>query len=242
MENIIDKIDSIPENDKVILSQQSKYTIYKGKIAEFKKILKFIPEELVQKWYDESKILNLAKDVRNTIEYGFGIFPRVCSDVCEIKEACPFYRTDILPENYPCPLESYISTELDKALQEELSVDRDITISDKITISQIVMLQIITGFRLNALLSINGVQTKGTIKTPQGIVETQVTSPIINAMGEISDKIQGLMKNLHLHRLDRSKYRLAPADTKKDMSVQELKDKLIAAGIDPDKVIKAIYQ
>ena len=203
--------------------------------------IKFIPEELVQKWYDESKILNLAKDVRNTIEYGYGIFPRVCSDLCEIKEACPFYRTDILPENYPCPLESYISTELDKALQEELSVDRDITISDKITISQIVMLQIITGFRLNALLSINGVQTKGTIKTPQGIVETQVTSPIINAMGEISDKIQGLMKNLHLHRLDRSKYRLAPADTKKDMSVQELKDKLIAAGIDPDKVIKAIY-
>lgn len=186
-----------------------KHSLYTGKISEFKSLIKYIPGKYIKQWDEEGKLNDIARGVKSILGKKTSGLPRTCGEECEIKLNCPFYRNEALMPNEVCPIELGMSHDLFENLYDELSKDRAVNMSDIITIIAISTLYVIANFRITSLLNIDGIKSIGTVKAPGGgIMEVPTVNPLMEQYINIIDQIQRLTKSLHLHRLDRNKYKV----------------------------------
>lgn len=220
----------------------SKHTLYKGHIEEFRSMIKYMSESQVNKMIDTNKINEIAKSVKDTIGRTIGRTPKICSEDCDIIDTCPFAINKVTPDGELCPIEQYLIDNFFEELQVELHQDKDtIQASDIISIGSLTTLYVLL-YRMTNKISIDGLTTIGTMKTSAGFIETQVANPMIEQIIKIQEQMQKILKNLHLLRLERAKH--APHRDKEekdeDVSKKDFYKELAAKGINLKELSDAL--
>lgn len=220
--------------------ESSKHSLYTGKIQEFKSIIKYIPAKYIKEWAEEGKINEIARDVKSMIGERLVHIPKICNDNCEIKEMCPFYRNNALLVGEICPIEMAVSHELFDELYNDLLKDKIPSMTDKVILSSIVVLYVIANVRMAGILSIDGLKSVGTAKAPGGgTMEVQTVNPLMQEYILVIDQIQRLTKSLHLHRIDRGRYKIDSDKSNSDTEMVDLKTLMLLLeenGVDREKL------
>jgi len=241
--NEIESGENETVNDDV--DESAKFAMYSGKIPAFKNTVKHIKANIIKSYKDAGTLNTLASEYSKTIKKGMSTFPMKCSAACEIIDVCPFNEVGNIPEGDPCPIELYMIDELSTSLQAEVTGGhRKCTISEMLTISSIVSLTVIANFRLNAIISMDSLKKQVAIKGPNGMVETISLNPLIESMYKLYSETQSLLKNLHLNKLDKSRYpdkQEQPKDQKDNgLDMQKFTKYLAEKGIDSKILTEAI--
>lgn len=225
------------------MSETSKHHLYKGNIKEFKRIIKFIPDEIMEKLNEEDKLNDLAKGVKDTIGDNLSRFPRVCNETCEIIDSCPFAMNDAMPTGNSCPLECHLTEAMMSGLIAELKLDRSsLTASDYITLTSIVINHVLGSFRMYGMISTEGIMTTGTSRIGGEMVEMDVVNPVLEQMVNLSQLNQKLLKSLHLTRIDRARHAPIKEIEKEDdrLDPNDLIEGLQEAGIDMREISNVV--